>query len=226
MRRKTVLARIGRLFVIKTRWEAYVIIYALAVGAIQRGMHYLTDWPGLGGKLLFLACTGSVFLAGAKILDCLKYEKAEADRRYNEALTALDGTVPATPELPVGPQAYDESRLPALNEAWNILPSGAPAAGRSLKGRLRGFIWRLVGPSLEERGELVAARERIRVQPHTAQPPERASDLDRGVEAGRKLDRRRGRACGPALGGYFPFHVLPPRKRVDEWGRAVRTRIP
>ena len=84
-----------------------------------------------------------------EMLARLDREKAEADRRYNEALTALDGTVPATPELPVGPQAYDESRLPALNEAWNILPSGAPAAGRSLKGRLRGFIWRLVGPSLE-----------------------------------------------------------------------------
>ena len=30
---------------------------------------------GFGGKLLFLACTGAVFMAGAKILDCLKHEK-------------------------------------------------------------------------------------------------------------------------------------------------------
>jgi SAM-dependent methyltransferase len=79
----------------------------------------------------------------------LDREKAEADQRYNAALTALDRTVPATPGLPASPPAYDESRLPAINEAWNILPSGAPAADRSLKGRLRGFVWRLVGPPLE-----------------------------------------------------------------------------
>ncbi|SLJ87138.1 hypothetical protein [Novosphingobium mathurense] len=71
--------KIARLFVIKTRWEAYMIIYALALGAIERGSVYLTRFPGFGGKLLFLACTGSVFMAGAKILDCLKYEKAERD---------------------------------------------------------------------------------------------------------------------------------------------------
>ncbi len=68
--------KIGRLFVIKTRWEAYLIIYALALGAMDRGTHYLAQFPGFGGKLLFVACSGAVFLAGAKILDCLKYEKA------------------------------------------------------------------------------------------------------------------------------------------------------
>ena len=70
------LRKIGRLFVIKTRFEAYLIIYALALGATARGSHYLVDYPGIGGKLLFLACTGAVFLAGAKILDCLRYEQA------------------------------------------------------------------------------------------------------------------------------------------------------
>ncbi|MCJ2179492.1 hypothetical protein [Novosphingobium album (ex Hu et al. 2023)] len=70
------LRKISRLFVIKTHWEAYMIIYALALGAIERGSVYLTRFPGFGGKLLFLACTGSVFMAGAKILDCIKFEKA------------------------------------------------------------------------------------------------------------------------------------------------------
>jgi hypothetical protein len=70
------LRKISRLFVIKSRWEAYVIIYALALGSTVRGSAYLTEFPGFGGKLLFLASTGAVFLAGAKILDCLKYEKA------------------------------------------------------------------------------------------------------------------------------------------------------
>lgn len=79
------LKKIGRLFVIKTRWEAFMIIFALALGAVERGSAYLDRYPGFGGKLLFLACTGSVFMAGAKILDCLRHEKAAAaqssDRR-------------------------------------------------------------------------------------------------------------------------------------------------
>jgi hypothetical protein len=58
-----------RLFVIKTRFEAWAIIYALAVGAVTRGEVYLAKYPGFGGWLLFAACTGAVFMAGAKILD-------------------------------------------------------------------------------------------------------------------------------------------------------------
>lgn len=71
--------KIGRLFVIKTRIEAYLIIYALALGATARGSEYIVQYPGWGGKLLFLACTGAVFLAGAKILDALKYEREGAE---------------------------------------------------------------------------------------------------------------------------------------------------
>jgi hypothetical protein len=69
------LRKIGRLFQIKTPFEAYLIIYALALGAVERGSIYLQQYPGWGGKLLFLACTGAVFMAGAKILDCIKHEK-------------------------------------------------------------------------------------------------------------------------------------------------------
>lgn len=72
------LRKISRLFIIKTRWEAFLIIYGLALGAVERGSVYLSRYPGVGGKLLFVACTGSVFLAGAKILDCLKHEKTLA----------------------------------------------------------------------------------------------------------------------------------------------------
>jgi hypothetical protein len=64
--------RVARLFVIKTRWEAYAIIYALALGAVERGNLYLQQYPGFGGKLLFVACTGAVFMAGAKILDAIR----------------------------------------------------------------------------------------------------------------------------------------------------------
>ncbi len=75
-----------RLFVIKTRFEAYALIYALAVGAVTRGYHYVDQYPGFGGYLLFAACTGAVFLAGAKLLDATppKYkgvERRRTDRR-------------------------------------------------------------------------------------------------------------------------------------------------
>jgi hypothetical protein len=70
------IRKLGRLFVIKTRFEAYLIIYALATGAAERGSVYLGQFPGTGGKLLFVACLGSVLLAGVKILDCLRFERA------------------------------------------------------------------------------------------------------------------------------------------------------
>lgn len=63
------LKKIGRLFRIETRFEAWVVIYAIALGAIERGQQYLADYPGAGGWMLFAACTGVVFLAGGKLLD-------------------------------------------------------------------------------------------------------------------------------------------------------------
>ncbi|MCK0127834.1 hypothetical protein [Erythrobacter sp. F6033] len=69
------LKKIGRLFVIKNRFEAFVIIYALALGAMSRGVSYLEEYPGNWGWALFFATSGAVFLAGAKILDALRMEK-------------------------------------------------------------------------------------------------------------------------------------------------------
>lgn len=70
------LRRIKRLFVIKTRFEAYLIIFALALGAMTRGVQYTREYPGLGGYLLWAATAGAVFLGGAKILDAIRYEQA------------------------------------------------------------------------------------------------------------------------------------------------------
>ena len=86
------LHKIGRLFRIKTRWEAFMIIYALALGAVERGSVYLTRFPGWGCKLLFLACTGAVFMAGAKILDCIRYEQAELLEQTDESSSGLTET--------------------------------------------------------------------------------------------------------------------------------------
>lgn len=65
------LSRIKRLFTIKTRFEAFMVIYALGVGSVDRGMHYLEQYPGVGGWLMFAACSVAVFMAGARILDSL-----------------------------------------------------------------------------------------------------------------------------------------------------------
>ena len=66
------LKKIGRLFTIKTRFEAWCVIYAIALGAVERGRHYLDVYPGFTGWMLAAACTGVVFLAGAKLLDSVR----------------------------------------------------------------------------------------------------------------------------------------------------------
>jgi hypothetical protein len=76
------LRKVSRLFVIKTRFEAFVIIYALALGAMSRGAHYTLQFPGWVGTVLLFACGVAVLMAGAKILDCLRYER---ERRLAEA---------------------------------------------------------------------------------------------------------------------------------------------
>ena len=75
--------KVKRLFVIKTRWEAYLIIYALALGAMTRGANYTVEYPGWPGYLLMAATGGAVMLGGAKILDAIRYE-TEAQAISNE----------------------------------------------------------------------------------------------------------------------------------------------
>lgn len=64
--------RIARLFTIKTRAEAFLVTYAIAVGAVERGFHYMQSYPGYGGVMLALACLGVPFIAGAKLVDAVK----------------------------------------------------------------------------------------------------------------------------------------------------------
>jgi hypothetical protein len=66
------MKRIARLFTIKTRLEAFLVTYAIAVGAVERGVHYMQNYPGNGGVLLALACLGVPFIAGAKLIDSVK----------------------------------------------------------------------------------------------------------------------------------------------------------
>lgn len=80
-------------------------------------------------------------------LERLKAERDAANRRYNEALTALDAALRAPPALPPPPAAYDEQQITPLNDAWNIIP--APPHGSGWSGRLTGVIWRTIGPFLQ-----------------------------------------------------------------------------
>ena len=77
----------------------------------------------------------------------LKRERDAADKAYNDALTAVD-QVPTRPlDLPAPPPPpYDEQQITALNDAVNVVV--APPAMGGLKGRLAGFVWRLVAPTL------------------------------------------------------------------------------
>jgi H+/Cl- antiporter ClcA len=72
------LRKIGRLFTIKTRFEAYAVTYAIALGAVERGVHYLQQYPNWLGMTLALCCTGVVFVAGAKLLDSVRPQAAVA----------------------------------------------------------------------------------------------------------------------------------------------------
>jgi 2-polyprenyl-3-methyl-5-hydroxy-6-metoxy-1,4-benzoquinol methylase len=78
----------------------------------------------------------------------LERERLEADRLYNDALTAVDHAIQPAIRLPP-PLRYDDDRVTPLDVAWDILPDGPPPADRSIAGRVRAFVWRLLGPPLE-----------------------------------------------------------------------------
>jgi hypothetical protein len=103
------LKRFARLFTIKTRFEAYLVTYAIAVGSVERGVHYMQNYPGNGGILLALACLGVPFIAGAKLLDSVQ----------------PDQPVPATPKLTI--RRHAEPRLVSRSR---------PKAPRSARGSM------------------------------------------------------------------------------------------
>jgi len=66
------IQRLKNLFTIRTKFDAFLVIYALALGATERGLVYIQQYPGFGGKLLALCCTGAVFIAGGKLIDSVE----------------------------------------------------------------------------------------------------------------------------------------------------------
>ncbi|HZV17166.1 MAG TPA: hypothetical protein VFF84_00545 [Sphingobium sp.] len=69
------MTTIKRLFTIRTKFEAFLAIYALGLGASARGMHYLEQYPGIGGKLLFLACCSAVMVVGGLMIDGVELKR-------------------------------------------------------------------------------------------------------------------------------------------------------
>jgi len=91
------------------------------------------------------------------LLARLERERVEADRLYNDALTAVDRAIQTPRPLPAAPAPYDASQAAAINQSWDILPDGPPSSGGSMRGRLSAFIWRLVGPPFETQKRFNAA---------------------------------------------------------------------
>ena len=75
------MKKIARLFIIKNRLEACAVIYALAVGAIERGMHYLAVFPGFAGWLLMSVCPIAVVMAGARLLEFTRKDNHQRRRK-------------------------------------------------------------------------------------------------------------------------------------------------
>ena len=86
----------------------------------------------------------------------LKGEREDADGRYNDALSALDGALQRLRDVPHPPPPYDEHQLQPLNERWDLL-AVRPVDGGGWRGRLRAVIWSAVAPLIERQHAFNAA---------------------------------------------------------------------
>lgn len=84
-------------------------------------------------------------------------ERAEAHRKYNEALTALDRAIQASPAWPSPPAPYDEQLLPAVNHSWTIIPPGQSPRQAGWRGRIADAAWQVVAPVFERQMAFNAA---------------------------------------------------------------------
>lgn len=66
------LERLVSLFVLKSGFEAGLVIFALGLGGAMRGHHYLEIYPGTFGWLLYGACLLTALIAGAAVVDGVK----------------------------------------------------------------------------------------------------------------------------------------------------------
>ena len=74
------VAKFLSLFRIKSKFEAFLVIYGLGMGAVERGIHYLQQYPGWQGYLLCSVCPIAVFMAGGRILDSLDPPRSDIEQ--------------------------------------------------------------------------------------------------------------------------------------------------
>src|SRR5690606_1143513 len=82
-------------------------------------------------------------------LERLRQERDAADRRYNDALTALDSALPRFPGPPAAPPGRDDESMAGLAGQADILEGLVLPPPRGLRSRLAHFIWNVVRPSFE-----------------------------------------------------------------------------
>ncbi|MBV7257357.1 hypothetical protein KCG44_11230 [Pacificimonas sp. WHA3] len=70
------ITRVTNLFVLKNGFEAGLVIYALALGGAIRGLEYLEQYPGGFGWTLLVACLLTVLIAGASLVDGVRFRRA------------------------------------------------------------------------------------------------------------------------------------------------------
>jgi len=87
----------------------------------------------------------------------LERERLDADRLYNDALTAVDRALHHAAPLPEGPAGYDASQLPGLNGSWDLLASGDPSFDGMLRGRIGRAMWEMLRPIFERQRQFNAA---------------------------------------------------------------------
>ena len=74
-------------------------------------------------------------------------EQEEANRLYNDALTALDSALHRLHDMPDAPPGHDEQQIRELNERWNLLDLTPNTEG--WRGKLRGLVWSTLAPLFE-----------------------------------------------------------------------------
>ncbi len=87
----------------------------------------------------------------------LKRDREEIDRRYNDALTALDRAVQPLPPLPAPPPPPDETQVDAINARWRLFPDHQPDFGSGIRAWVKRFVWKLVAPALQQQHEFNGA---------------------------------------------------------------------
>ena len=83
--------------------------------------------------------------------------RADADARYNQALSAVDAALLAVRDAPHPPPPPDETQVTPLNERWRVVPDAPPVAGNWLQRKVAGLAWRVVAPALERQQAFNAA---------------------------------------------------------------------